>query len=303
MTATMSDLCSEVVEQIYVNADPHDFVALASSCHRYHDLLHKSNSQFVWRSHFLQRFDDPRLCITRLGGRLASDVSSFDWKAELQRRIRAQSVIVNPSLCRSSEVLHVLQTLVSMIIETPSATPTYDASKISKNLLWLSAQHALGDFVHAMHIRELSQEEGQLLYYLHVMSGLTPEDLLFEKLVKSRGFVYDMRNNAQQNRWGPYRRATTKIELDDYFSAKVNWRHMFAVQNIFTAHVVQEDDHVRGLRPTPLSLPFCQARVAGRAHKDDWAGVDGLWKCSFCFVDHEELLAYNSPEVRPSHPF
>ncbi len=122
MTATVRDLPDEVVEQIYVNADPQDFVALASSCHRYHDILHKSNSQFVWRSHFLQRFDDPRLCITRLGERVASDVLSFDWKAELQRRIRAQSIILNPSLCRSSEVLHVLQTLVSMIIETPSAT-------------------------------------------------------------------------------------------------------------------------------------------------------------------------------------
>ncbi|KLO05650.1 hypothetical protein SCHPADRAFT_946739 [Schizopora paradoxa] len=297
---SLGNLPDEVVEQIYAHADPQDFVALSSSCHRYHDLLHKSDSQFVWRSHFLQRFDDPRLCVDRLGERLAADVSSFNWKGEFQRRIRVQSVILNPHLCREDEVPGILRTLVSLIVETPPATPTYDASEISKNLLWLSAQHALGEFFHAMHQLELSQEDEQYFYYLHVLFGLTPEDLLFEQLVRSRGFVYDLRNHTQQSRWGPYRKSTSRIELDDDMSAKVNWRHIFAIQNIVSEHVAvfEGEGEERKLRLSPLSLPFCQAHVSeGPRHKDDWAGVDGLWKCSFCFIDHRELLAYNRKEV------
>ena len=42
-----------------------------------------------------------------------------------------------------------------------------------------------------------------------------------------------------------------------------------------------------------LSLPYCQSQVpvGGNPNPNDWAGIEGVWTCSFCFVDHTDLLS------------
>lgn len=44
-------------------------------------------------------------------------------------------------------------------------------------------------------------------------------------------------------------------------------------------------------------LPFCQTQKTLQATDNDWVGVEGTYTCSFCFVDHRELLDYNADHL------
>jgi len=46
----------------------------------------------------------------------------------------------------------------------------------------------------------------------------------------------------------------------------------------------------------PMSLPYCQSVIPEGFDLDtavDWAGVEGMWKCYFCYFDHRELMLFN----------
>ena len=43
----------------------------------------------------------------------------------------------------------------------------------------------------------------------------------------------------------------------------------------------------------PLNLVYCQSNLEqpeGEFNHVDWAGVEGMWNCSFCYIDHRDLL-------------
>lgn len=42
-----------------------------------------------------------------------------------------------------------------------------------------------------------------------------------------------------------------------------------------------------------MSIPFCQSHLEhseGEFSHVDWAGVEGDWQCSFCYIDHRDFL-------------
>lgn len=295
------DIPEEIVDYISTLCDPAEFVLLAATCRRYHSLL-SAPTHIVWRHAFLQRFDDPRRCVSRTGQPIAVDQAGFYWKGELQRRIRAQLVIQNPALLRDGELAGILHTLTSMAINTPVATTAYTDEEVSLNLSWLARQKDLGEFLEHIHHEELTRQEQQLADHLHVIFGQTQADYMSPRLVYSRGFVYDLRNHSSSNAWGPYlpfskSSSSSKLLDGSGIDVRVNWQHIRAVQHIVSMHVtgsVLSPGTVDYRRITPLSLPFCQGQISpelsAASVADDWAGVEGTWRCSFCFIDHRDLL-------------
>ena len=87
-----------------------------------------------------------------------------------------------------------------------------------------------------------------------------------------------------------------------YALLKVNWIHIRAIQHVISMHAAAaytEFDGIISASALPvsqLSLPYCQSQipVKGNAKADDWAGVEGTWICSFCFVDHRDLIGMSS---------
>ena len=84
-----------------------------------------------------------------------------------------------------------------------------------------------------------------------------------------------MRNYTRHNSYGPYRQ-------DD--SCFVNWVHVEAIQMVMASHLISYDP-LTGQYTMSLSqmdMPFCQPFAGPGGVKDDWAGVQGHWKCAFC---------------------
>lgn len=172
-------------------------------------------------------------------------------------------------------------------------------------------------------------ETYQLLAKLHTLFGVTSKDI-FDPThrLHSWRYVYDFDNYGFHNRFGPFM-VSPKTGL-----LEINWVHIRAIHHAMSMHVLpgtlpEADEHSAEAQQLtyviyPLSTPFTQnlvvpsMKVAGLGEagldfaegylsagmdkgerekylkKNDWAGVEGLWECSFCFVDHRGLLEYNT---------
>ncbi|EJD00245.1 uncharacterized protein FOMMEDRAFT_127734 [Fomitiporia mediterranea MF3/22] len=297
MSVTLLDLPPEIIESILLFAGPIDTARFSQTCRALYSLVYESEDQHLWRALFLaeETFDDPRKCTNSFGDPLLHYEEPVDWQDELKRRVRAQTVISNPACFRNNdELLQVLETVVSMVIQTPSASYQYTSEEISRNLVWLAARRELGDFLEYFRARRnsLLHEIRQLVAKLHTHVGHTAPDFSLERCVDTRAFVYDMRNYSEANGWGPFQS-----------NGEVNWEHLLAVQHVMGMHIVAPEDASPVGNQVLSLLPYCQTQLPKHQLEGDWAGVDGLWSCSFCFIDHRELLAFNVTDPRDTSLF
>ena len=304
------DLPPELIDEILLNFDPFDVARLSQTCRSFHfHIYNDDRDDALWRGLYLsQPYDDPRLCLTQDGRERAK----VDWRGELQRILRARSVIIDISLCKPNELSKVLQTLIDLISFVPPLSspgvsgdtffniswPSALGSKeISSNLVWVTAilRHGFLDDVKTR--PGLTEREKQLLAKLHTYYGLTNGDTTRKSRVASWAYVYNMRNYRWDNDFGPY---TT-----DGVRGGVNWEHMQAIHHVMSRHVVvlnEGEDFKYAIYK--MSMPYTQISIPrglDLAKERDWAGITGLWKVSFCFVDHRDLngtfLLYYSADL------
>ena len=304
------DLPPELIDEIILNFDPFDVARLSQTCRSFRSHIYNDDrDNALWRGLYLsQPYDDPRFCLTQDGRERAK----VDWRGELQRILRARSVIIDISLCKPNELSKVLQTLIDLISFVPplsspgvsgdtffniSWTSALGSKEISSNLVWVTAilRHGFLDDVKTR--PGLTEREKQLLAKLHTYYGLTNGDTTRKSRVASWAYVYNMRNYRWDNDFGPY---TT-----DGVRGGVNWEHMQAIHHVMSRHVVvlnEGEDFKYAIYK--MSMPYTQISIPrglDLAKERDWAGITGLWKVSFCFVDHRDLngtfLLYYSADV------
>jgi len=274
----------EIVEEILVYCDPIDVAQVAETCSVMWDIIYRSEDSKLWRELYLaQPFDDPRDCVSEGGQRRADPIP---WKSELQRIIRARIVVCSEdpwSIIRSGELVTILKTFLDMVCYVPPRTND-SLEDLSSNLLWVAAVLRLG-FIDLLEASTLvTEEERRLTARLHTYYGLTKVDGKRISRVKSRAYVYAMRNYHPDNKYGPF--------LSD---GRVNWKHVQALHHVVSMHMVtlREDEEFE-YAVFPLSLPYTQIiipRDVLEEEKSDWAGVNGSWAVSFCFCDHRDLLS------------
>lgn len=286
---SLTDIPSDILEEILQSSDPYDVASIAATARTFHSLVYESADQHLWRALYLaQPLDDPRLCVSMNG----KPRSAIDWKGELQRIMRAQSVLANIKRCRQHERCTILKTLLDMVCNVPPLSSAYNSSQLSQNLLWVAAFMRRGAFID--HINWVpSDEEFQLRARLHTYFGLTPADVRRARRVESRAYVYNMRNYRWGNNFGPF--------LMDS-SGRVNWVHMRELHHVLSMHIIDlQEDEDFDFTIFQMSLPFTQITIPDAMNLDqekDWAGVSGSWRCSFCFCDHRELLSTSCRVVR-----
>ena len=271
------DFPSEIVEDILLHSDPLVVAAFAQTCRLSRSLVYHAPDQHLWRALYLaQPFDDPRKCVSHSGHPRATAV---DWRSDLQRIIRARTVVRNPRFYRPHERSTVLRTLLDLVCNVPPLHSTVSTAPTSQNLLWVSELLRDGSIIDGTSSAEpfLSDEEIQLRAQLHTYFGLTKGDFAKSRRVNSRAYVYNLRNCSAANDFGPFLTDGTK---------RVNWLHVQALHHVVSMHIADRS-------PFPMSLPFTQAMIPPEVDLDrerDWAGLSGLWRCSFCFCDHQDLL-------------
>ncbi|KAJ3557182.1 hypothetical protein NM688_g1607 [Phlebia brevispora] len=284
MTAII-DLPTEVFEQVVVDLDPIDVSSLTRTCRTFHAIIDDPNNRILWRNLYLaQPFDDLRRCVTPLGCQLIN----IDWKARLQSIIRARTIVRNVISLVPAERIKALQTLLDMA-GTVVPLPDPNSDELSLNHAWLVALLRNGSFLDSQDsLLETSPEERQLRARLHVYFGLTTIDRQPYVRVLSRAYVYAMRNYRAENDYGPF--------LKDG-SGRVDWVHVQHIHHVIAMHIVSRAPTISQYPLIQLSLPFCQPVIPPGLDLDDtedWAGVAGYWRCSFCFCDHRDLLEYNN---------
>ncbi|KAF5377965.1 hypothetical protein D9615_006704 [Tricholomella constricta] len=284
--AGLTALPQEIIEDILLHLDPIEVARASECCNFLRLLVYNPNDQALWRELYLQQpFDDPRKCVSPEGVRRAD----IDWKGTLQRIIRTRTVLCDPHVCRPGERLSILYTLLEMTTNVRPLTSPQNVDDLSDNLLWVAASLGGSSFLDDVD-STASNEEKQLCARLHTYFGITGNDTRRAARARSRAFVYDMRNYRPESDYGP---------LDS--QGRVNWVHVQALHHVVSMHLVdlQEDESFK-FAIFPMSLPFTQSVIPPGVDLDkeqDWAGVNGLWRVSFCFCDHRELLRFNESDV------
>ena len=283
-----TDLPPELIEEVLIYCDPIDVACAAQTCSALRTIVYCSDDSKLWRELYLmQPFDDPRICVSQDGRPRSSPIF---WKDDLQRIMRARTVVTSEkglAVLKPGEVKEVLETFLMLVCYVPPWRE-FDASlsQISLNLVWVAALLKSG-FLDQVEKQALSDTERQLVSRLHTYFGLTQDDLKPEARVKSRAFVYCLRNYRPENEYGPL-----------LASGKVNWIHMQAIHHVVSMHLVDmSNEEPLILALFPMTLPFTQAAIPRGLVLDeekDWAGVEGAWTVNFCFCDHRDLLSERS---------
>ena len=284
MPVAVALIPQEIFERVLAFLDPLDVASFSQTSKQHNNLVYHSGDNYLWRALYLaQPFDDPRLALTPRLER--TSMESIDWKGSLQAIIRARTLLNNPSKCRPGERETIFRTFISML-RGATAAHSFCEKTLSKNLIWLVAMLRDGAFLNdGILPSSSSPTEAQLRAYLLVHLGLTPSDARSVNKAAARAFVYDMRNYCFDGQFGPY--------LPDG-SGRVNWVHIHAIHRAIAMHLVDLRETEPFVFPLiPISMPYCQSIIPlgldlKKVH--DWAGIEGLWHCSYCFVDHRELL-------------
>ncbi|KAI0754793.1 hypothetical protein C8Q80DRAFT_1141147 [Daedaleopsis nitida] len=292
---SIEDLPVEVLEQILLMLDPLDVAQFAQTRSDYYAIVYTQEDQHLWRELYLQQpFDDPRRCLDSLG----RPFKAIDWKSQLQRIMRARTILARVSACRPEERCTILHTLLDMVITIPPVTQ-FEAMDPSLNHGWVTAM-LRGSTLLEHDEWELSDDERQLRARLHTHYGLTPRDFEPHARTLSRAYVYAMRHYKYDNDFGPF-------TMDG--SGRVNWVHVRAIHHVMSLHVVPPDVSTQ-MTPMaytifPMCMPWTMSVIPEAVKLDDardWAGVTGRWQCSFCFCDHRELMLFNGASTSETEP-
>ena len=141
----ITELPTEIIEEILVQCDPIEVAKAAKTCSALRSLIYDSQDSKLWRDlYIIEPLDDLRKCVSQHGHR-----AQVDWKRNLQRIIRARSIVANLSLLKPGELEEILQTLLMILLYHPPWSSHTAVAVSSLNLRWLSVilQHGFIDRV------------------------------------------------------------------------------------------------------------------------------------------------------------
>ncbi|KAK1226407.1 hypothetical protein PQX77_010618 [Marasmius sp. AFHP31] len=252
---SLSCLPPELSSRILSICNAKDLASFSQASVQTHDLIYSTEDQCIWRSVFLNTFDDPRRAVhPRL---------DFDWKKELQRRTTAQSIAFSSSNPEGAE--QALKVFIDVVNEALPATADED----SENISWLDNLLLQSKFLDTFDAP---------LSHLHALVNISHEEtaefseerelLLRDRRTNSRFFVYDLQNYRSETGYAPFTGGST-----------TNWVHINHLIHVVLMNL-REVPTLWGRRP-PLGLEATRAYSAPGlrdAMTEDWAGVEGLWR-------------------------
>jgi len=278
----LMDLTPELIEEILARCDPVDVSRIAQTSTQMRAMIYFAEDSSLWRDLYLNQFDDPRCCIGHDG---TPQPQPIDWKGDLQRIVRAQTVVQNWDILKPGELLSILQTLLALVYYVPprlSADHLWNGFKFSHNLLWILCEmgrkdHFLDRVAKRAEDGVLTLHERQLGARLHTYYGLTNGDVSRMGVVKSLAFVYGEYEYDPDFNYGPF-----------LPNGAVDWEIIQAVHHLLSMHIAPKD--TAGQKDFTFLMNQMSAimtqvvRPEGVVfdQEEDWAGVKGTWEISFC---------------------
>jgi hypothetical protein len=283
---------TEVVQHALTFCHPFDVAAFSKSCRKAHDVIFGTNDQYLWRALFLALpFDDPHH--TLQARYIPRFVDTFDWKVELQKRFLAEAILMAGDNL-AQERVGALQTLL-FAIETalPAARDSSKEPPLpSHNLTWVKRVVVESKFLQTDQLEGEINLRAKLRSYLSLSLDCDDDEEARERLrqrrLRSRCFVYDLRNYRMDNQWGPYDSETG--------GGGVNWVHVESIINVVLMNAMELPSAWASKKP-PMGLEATRAYSAPgikNRRAEDWAGVEGTWTRLICFMDYRSASHFRS---------
>jgi hypothetical protein len=308
----------ELAERTLALCHFRDVAAFAQTCRRAYALVYRSSDQYLWRTLFLRfPFDDPHLsvctctCATPPAHpkAAAAAVVVVDWRAKLQRRVRAERIARRDDGDRRECVAVLLECIREA---APAGGPSHNLAWVTRVLTldespWIERSLRLGQQQQQQQLESLpslthvlSSDAEKLRAHLalsldHGVGAEAPERLRALRRL-SRAHVYDLRNYARETYWGPFTHAGDHVN--------VNWCHVNAIVTVITMNLRDFGVHwPKEFKPQAMvqGLEACRPYSASGTLKRsplDWAGVEGQWMRIVCFCDYRYVL---SASLFPAH--
>lgn len=279
----------EVIIQECAIIDLPSVAALAATSHEFHELISHAPDQHLWRNIFLDIFDDPRPALSLCSGEPLEAIS-YDWKSATQRRYRASCHLQKAAMADIDEGDNfdefVDDETVNAIMEVAfQPQPGFDQPSL--NYQWLNEALKGSVFPDAD-----TQNRAKLHFLAAFLESTTsvslPSDSNAESGTRlaSRAFTYDLRHYMEEYAWGPW--------IDQGIT--IDWIHVWHLVDV-VRHNAHERRNIEFPIPrlTHLRPHSCEVTEdrAGERGLNDWAGVEGVWARTVCFMDYRDLQAYN----------
>ncbi|OAK96673.1 hypothetical protein IQ06DRAFT_296691 [Phaeosphaeriaceae sp. SRC1lsM3a] len=308
------DLCYDVLIRILEELNPSDLAACAATSSAFHEFI-KRNKR-LYKAHYLQNFDDPR--------RRPTDAEP-DWVDELQNAVRWQKILESADNdLKRTEFPFILRTSLSLIstASLSSSGHSHNSASISRLFLHISQNHNAFMSRSSLYARagtELQRPADdapsrQLSAKLHCLFGI-PSSNVGRRVLSAHPFarakVYDLRNYTEGTGWGPF--------LDDG-KFRVDWE---MVESLMIVLGYNSGLCCRRFQPRfsppwakPLQGVVPEKEKLGSREWDakmveevdvplkmkDPFNVSGVWSRIVCFLDYNDLHAFNFSDSALKHP-
>ena len=313
--SVLFQLAPEILEQILGLLLPNDLVSFGRTCSKAHSSISPRN-QLLWRSSFLQAFDDPRvawqLMLPTARARNAKVESEWDWYREVQKRYNAfKAVTSNEVFDRRQNYDDSVAAVVDMIDTAPRSTKSrnlplllsvFESSKITEAFIHdfhpdrespsLSLAGILESpgrpFTRSM---TTGQDVSERTSRLHILYGITQRERNSRAAKgNARCLVYDWSLTGPAADYGPYKQDK---------SGQIHWKVLEAVYSV----IVRNFELVTNRRiHFPQGFEHNVPAPSNWLKSKDWAKIEGSWLGTYSFLDYTDLFHYNiayRPGPRP----
>jgi hypothetical protein len=281
----LSAFPSEVTERTLTFCHPYDVAAFSQTSRMANSLVYRGpKDQYLWRQLFLSYpFDDPRKSTHALID--PNYTVNLDWRAELQRRLVAEAVAFGRE-DQADERKDALETFIYVVQNALPVAAAHERQP-SFNLLWVSNVLRESRILDSSCQHDERCLRAQLSSYLSLSPQKSYSDAasrlgLSSIRIKSRCFVYDLRNYRPESMYGPYEPGR---------EGNINWVHVEDIINVIWMNLLElplwiDTKPNIGLEATrAYSAPGTALGSEGRKD-EDWAGVEGRWRRYVCFMDY-----------------
>ncbi|KAF2713940.1 hypothetical protein K504DRAFT_462407 [Pleomassaria siparia CBS 279.74] len=305
------DLCYDVLIRILEEINPADLAACAQTSWGFNNFIKENNR--LHKAHYLQHFDDPRTTLS---------YQEPQWTSELHSLVKCQKILLSKKKDVKRENFRFIASTVERLLS--SGNDDNDDS-LNKHILrtWFGNSQNLDIVMSRSSLYERcgtasqqpanEEEDRQLSAKMHCLHGIPGNSLGRRSLSThphARSRVYDLRNYTDQTKWGPFREdGSMRVDWEMIESIMIVLAYnsnMCCRRNMPRFQPIWSDPFegvVKHGTQTEYKMTILKEPEIPIEMKDPY-NISGLWSRIVCFMDYNDLYAFNfaSRQVSPDEP-
>lgn len=306
------DLPPELILQVLEVSDIPAITAFRNTCTRAHDLV--EHSQSLWKSKFLEFFDDPRPIWESFPptARRLYETKPWNWQAELVERLGVVLPLWKPdppthspfSPNNASTLLKIMRTSRRSMGERQDFRRSVSQDTFARYFwgypYWADIIHGhignqsatqFPDHVNSEKDGPFKRSDVRKMCIpewasrLHIYCGYGPSEEYSDiELRTARGIVYDQAVTDAERDFGPFK---------NNGSGEVDWKILQAIMTLAQVDYFQDKVPEDGPSLSGLTWNIGHYTIQESNDPADWAGIQGPWEGSYGRIDPVQYAYWN----------